>query len=118
MGFFEKYNPVSYALSLYGLVVLGDWISSIIGTSVGLLETNPLTRDAHFHYSLWRSILVDSCFFSAVMLISLFAYWALRFYSDRLGKFAASILFVNLGMNRLFEAVIPNVTLIIRHLHK
>ena len=118
MDFFEKYNPVSYAVSLYGLVALGDWISSALGTAVGLLETNPLTRDAYFHFSFWRSFLVDSAFFFILAILSLGTYWALRFYSDRLGKFTASVLFVYLGMNRLLEAVIPNFALVIQHLRK
>lgn len=118
MSFWEKYFPISYAVGLYGAVALGDWISSSLGTSVGLLETNPLTRDASFHYSLWRSLIVDGFFFAGISLFALAVYWALRFYSAQLAKFAASVAFVYLGVNRLLYAVVPNFILILQRLYR
>ena len=114
----EKYFPVSYAVALYGIAALGDWTSSSIGTAFGLLEANPLTRDALFHFSLWRSLIVDGTFFAMIALLSWALYILLKFYSIKLAKFAASVLFTYIGLDRIVNAVIPNTVLILHSLHK
>ena len=116
--FWEKYFPIPYAMTLYGIAALGDWTSSSIGTAFGLLETNPLTRDALFHFSLWRSLIVDGTFFTILVLLSGALYMLLQFYSIKLAKFAASVLFTYIGSDRIVNAVIPNTILIFRSLHK
>jgi len=118
MSLWEKYFPIPYAMALYGTAALGDWISSALGTSVGLLESNPLTRDAFYHFSLWRSLIVDGVYFSLLILVSGAMYVLLHFYSDRLAKFSASVLFTYIGVNRIEDAVIPNIILTVHRLHR
>ena len=111
----NKNYPWSYSVILYIIAMLGDWGSSFIGNYVpGIYESNPLTRDANYHFVFYKAIPLELAFVAFLFLFTWSANWVLKYYNlPKLGMWLTSGLVGYIGLNRLIEAVIPNIYLII-----
>jgi len=99
--------------------MLGDWSSSFIGNYIsGLYESNPLTRDANYHFVFRKAIPLELIFVAFLLIFTWSVNWILkRFNAPKLGAWLSAGLIGYIGLNRLIEAVIPNIYLILVYIY-
>jgi len=111
-------NPIPAALGLYFLAMLGDWGSSLANNSnSGTFETNPFVRNEAMKFVLSKGMAADGIYLVALSLCAYLIYSCAKNYSKQLGRLLASVPFGLLALDRIFNAVIPNILLYIKFLH-
>jgi hypothetical protein len=111
----KSLSPIPGSLILYILAMLGDWASSFACIKYpSLYETNPFTRNEALQFVLSKAVVVDGVYFVALSLVAWLVYSLVKQYNTRLGRVAVAAFYGFFAVDRILNAVVPNILLILK----
>lgn len=111
-AFLQKWNPLSYAVSLYLFAALVDYGSTELVKQQHIphmFEENIFSRGTDMQFLLWKGVVVDAILLSILTICAIGLYKLAIQWSVKAAKALAALPYLYMAWDRMYDAVLPNI---------